>query len=101
MPTLLLERAPALGEGLEHEPRRWLGGAVVTGQTDAHGRFTLDELITSVWEGLAVRAAVSCPVCAGPMVPRRHSGAAQDLEDTSMDAGARSAVCLGCGTRLS
>ncbi|MGH2879442.1 MAG: hypothetical protein ACRDK4_07555 [Solirubrobacteraceae bacterium] len=53
MPTLLLERASALGEGLEHEPRRGLGDAGATGRTDAHGRLTLDDLITSVWEGLA------------------------------------------------
>jgi hypothetical protein len=90
MPTLLLERAPALGEGLEHEPRRGLGDAGVTGQTDAHGRLTLDEIITSVWEGLAVRAAVSCPVCAGPMAS--HTGGGQD---------ALVGMCFDCGARLS
>lgn len=89
MPTLLLERAPALGEGLEHEPRRGLGDAAVTGRTDAHGRLTLDELITSVWEGLAVRGTVSCPVCAGPMP---DDGRAED--------GLLCGTCLDCGTRL-
>lgn len=91
MPTLLLERAPTLGEGLEHEPRRGLGDAGVTGQTDAHGRLTLDDLITSVWEGLAVRGTVSCPVCAGPML----STAPEDGAD------APAGICFGCGARLS
>jgi hypothetical protein len=91
MPTLLLERAPALGEGLEHEPRRGLGDAGVTGRTDAHGRLTLDEFITSVWEGLAVRGAVSCPVCAGPMVSHAFDGDGDGLNGT----------CVGCGARLS
>jgi hypothetical protein len=90
-PTLLLERAPALlGEGLEHEPRRGLGDAGVTGRTDAHGRLTLDELVTSVWEGLAVRGTVSCPVCGGAMrsIP-------EDDEQSLVGA------CRECGARLS
>jgi hypothetical protein len=94
MPTLLLERAPALGEGLEHDPRRGLGDAVDTGRTDAHGRLTLDDLVTSVWEGLAVRGTVSCPVCAGPMLAE-----VDDLRGTA--AGPLAGVCSGCGTRLS
>ena len=89
MPTLLLERAPALGEGLEHEPRRGLGDAGVTGRTDAHGRLTLDELITSVWEGLAVRGTVSCPICSRPMAKDRRDG-----DD------ALSGACLNCGARI-
>jgi hypothetical protein len=89
MPTLLLERAPALGEGLEHEPRRGLGDAGATGQTDAHGRLTLDEIITSVWEGLAVRATVSCPVCAGPMASHTGGGGQEALVGTCFDCGAR------------
>jgi hypothetical protein len=90
MPTLLLERAPALEEGLEHEPRRGLGDAGVTGRTDAHGRLTLDELITSVWEGLAVRGTVSCPVCSGPMDDTRRDG-----------GGPLVGACPSCGARLS
>jgi hypothetical protein len=91
MPTLLLERAPALGEGLEHEPRRGLGDAGATGRTDAHGRLTLDELITSVWEGLAVRGTVSCPVCSGPMVTHSVDSDGERLTGT----------CIGCGASLS
>ena len=91
MPTLLLEQAPALGEGLEHDPRRGLGDAVDTGRTDAHGRLTLDELITGVWEGLAVRGTVHCPICDGRMAvePLAASGEHDLL-----------GVCSGCGARL-
>lgn len=95
MPTLLLERAPALGEGLEHDPRRGLGDAVDTGRTDAHGRLTLDELLISVWEGLAVRGTVSCPVCAGAMTADPHSGLGKEGRDAYVG------VCAGCGSRLS
>jgi len=93
MPTLLLERAPALGEGLEHDPCRGLGGMVDTGRTGAHGRLTLDERIVSVWEGLAVRGTVSCPVCAGPMV--------LDAGERGDDADPLAGLCADCGSRLS
>jgi hypothetical protein len=89
MTTLLLERSPALEEDFEHDARRRLGGELVSGQADAHGRLTLDDLITSVWEGLAVRATVQCPVCAGPMA------SVPEISD-----GAPTAACLGCGSRL-
>jgi hypothetical protein len=93
MPTLLLEQAPALGEGLEHDPCCGLGGMVDTGRTDAHGRLTLDELIASVWEGLAVRGTVSCPVCAGPMA--LHAGEHGNQTDPLIG------LCTECGARLS
>jgi hypothetical protein len=90
MTTLLLERFPALDEGFERDTRRRLDGALLAGHTDTHGRLTLDDLITSVWEGLAVRATVRCPVCAGPMAfgPRESGGA---------PVGA----CISCRSRLS
>ena len=44
-----------------------MDGALLGEMADVHGRLTLDELITGVWEGLAVRGAVECPVCASPM----------------------------------
>jgi hypothetical protein len=91
MNTLLLERTPALREGFEHDTRRRLGGAPVAGRADAHGRLTLDDLITSVWEGLAVRATVQCPVCAGPMA----SGSRERGVESA------TAACLSCGSRLS
>jgi hypothetical protein len=90
MTTLLLERAPTPDEGLECGTRRWLDGVDATGRTRAHGRLTLGDLITGVWEGLAVRA-VRCPVCAGEMTL-----------DHREDPGAPpSATCAGCGSRLS
>ncbi len=30
---------------------------------------TLDELIMSVWDGLAAQRVVECPVCEGEMIP--------------------------------
>ena len=91
MTTLLLERSPALDEGFERDARRRLDGACTAGTTDAHGRLTLDDVIISVWEGLAVCATVNCPVCESPMVAR------------SAVAGGEAPMgeCLSCGSRLS
>jgi hypothetical protein len=91
MTTLLLERSPALDMGFELDERRRLGRALLAGTTDAHGRLTLDDLITGVWEGLAVRGTVNCPVCASPM-RSRSAGAGSD---------APIGACLSCGSRLS
>jgi hypothetical protein len=33
------------------------------------GEPTLDDLLASVWEGLAAHQAVECPVCRGEMEP--------------------------------
>jgi hypothetical protein len=90
MTTLLLERSPALDEGFEHDARRRPDGARLAGRADAHGRLTLDDLITGVWEGLAVRGAVSCPVCESSM-----AAGSSAHEDTPIGA------CLNCGSRLS
>lgn len=91
MSTLLLERSPVLDEGFERDTPFRLERALFAGTADAHGRLTLDELITGAWEGLAVRGTVTCPVCAGPMTAQgpEHEGDAP--------AGA----CLGCGSQLS
>jgi hypothetical protein len=89
--TLLLERSQALDEGFEHEARRRLDCATIAGRADAHGRLTLDELITSVWEGLAVRATVNCPVCDSPMAADHPEGC------NVPPIGA----CLNCGSCLS
>jgi hypothetical protein len=88
MGTLLLERPRAV-EGDFERHRRNRG--VISGRTDAHGGLTLDDLITSVWQGLAVRAAVTCPVCEGPMA----SGAQGD------EGASPTSACLNCGSRLS
>jgi hypothetical protein len=89
--TLLLERSPALDEGFEGDAHRRLDGVLLAGTTDAHGRLTLDDLIVSAWEGLAVRGTVTCPVCASPMATR------------SLEHGGDAPVgtCLDCGSRLS
>lgn len=91
MTALLLERPQARDDGFECDTRRRLDGALLAGQTDAHGRLTLDDLITGVWEGLAVRGIVNCPVCESPMALR--SPAICDDSPTG--------ACLSCGSRLS
>jgi hypothetical protein len=91
MTTLLLERLPALDEGSERGVRGRLDGALLAGRTDAHGGLTLDDLITGVWEGLAVRDTVNCPVCESPMAS--HSPASREDPLTG--------ACISCGTRLS
>jgi hypothetical protein len=90
MTTLLLERSPALDEGFERDARRRLDGALIAGTTDAHGRLTLDDIITSAWEGLAVRATVNCPVCASTMASRFPAGGGE----------APTGACRSCGSRL-
>jgi hypothetical protein len=90
MSTMLLERSQAFDEGLEHDSRPRLDGALLVGMADAHGRLTLDELITGVWEGLAVRDTVDCPVCASPMALSSHGGS----------DGKQAGSCLGCGSKL-
>jgi hypothetical protein len=64
------------------------------------GEPTLDDLLMDVWEGLSVRRAVRCPVCAGEMRPAagRPAGA--------RPAGARGGAvavghCTDCGATLS
>jgi hypothetical protein len=90
MSTLLLERAPILDEGFEHDRRLCLEDGLLAGTADAHGRLTLDDLITGVWEGLAVRGTVNCPVCESPMASRSTG-------DEHLPTG----TCLDCGSRLS
>jgi hypothetical protein len=38
------------------------------------GESTLDDLLMGVWEGLSIRRAVRCPVCAGEMVRIETAG---------------------------
>jgi hypothetical protein len=89
--TLLLERSPALDEGFERQTRRRLDGVLLAGKTDADGRLTLDDLITGVWKGLAVRGTVNCPLCEGPMASRSPVSG----DDSPVG------TCLSCGSRLS
>jgi hypothetical protein len=49
-----------------------------------HGSLTLEERISSVWEGLQRAGTAECPVCRGPMERAGDSG-----------------HCLRCGSILS
>jgi hypothetical protein len=91
MTTLLLERSPAFDEGFECDAQRRLDDAFIEGTTDAHGRLTLDDLITGVWEGLAVRGTVDCPVCGSRMASR----------SVAISDEAPVAACHSCGSHLS
>ena len=75
MSTLLLERSPAFDEGFERDTRRSAGWGTARGEADAHGRLTLDELITGVWEGLAVRGTVDMSGLCEPDGSRLSHGA--------------------------
>jgi hypothetical protein len=91
MPALLLERPLTLEKGSRQDtPGQLDGNDLLSEQVDAHGRLTLDDLITGVWEGLAVRDTVNCPVCAGPMT----TGSGVEHEEPPTGA------CLNCGSRL-
>jgi hypothetical protein len=54
----------------------------------AHGRLTLDELVSGAWAALGAGAPATCPVCDGPMFPAEGPGGG-------------SAACRGCGSSLS
>jgi hypothetical protein len=90
MSISLLERSPALDQGFERDTRLRLDGALFEGMAGAHGRLTLDELITDVWEGLVVRSTVECPVCTSSMV----------LSSPGGGAGRQTGSCGGCGSQL-
>ena len=51
----------------------------------AHGRLTLDELVSGAWAALGAGAPAACPVCDGPMFP----------------AASGPVACGSCGTELS
>jgi hypothetical protein len=54
---------------------------------DLSGGLTLDDAIVGVWEGLAARVVVACPLCGGVLRPHGSPDA----------VGGR---CGGCGTTL-
>lgn len=91
MSTSLLERSLAFDEGCDERDTSFrLDGALCAGMPGAHGRLTLDELITGVWEGLAVRGTIECPVCTSSMVLSSHGDG----------SGRQTGSCLGCGSKL-
>ena len=51
----------------------------------AHGRLTLDELVSGAWAAIGAGAPAACPICDGAMKPRA-TGPAE---------------CTNCGTQLS
>jgi hypothetical protein len=87
MSTTLLERSREIFRNM-HEPTRPTSkrDAWSVSRTGEHGRLTLDELITGVWEGLAIRDIVHCPACGGAMQSR---------------SAVRAGICSDCGASLS
>jgi hypothetical protein len=90
----------------ENEGDPLMADARYSNWTDAHGGPTLDDLITGVWEGLAVRETVRCPACGGTMAS--HSMALADTGSAAAAASAAArldagdaAACMDCGARLS
>lgn len=82
-----IERPPSLF-GDEPERRGEAAGARGRDCDDGlSGGPTLDEAIVAIWEGLAARATVACPLCGGPLRPRPAGGT----------PGGR---CVDCGTTL-
>jgi hypothetical protein len=54
------------------------------------GEPTLDDVLSSVWEGLTAQSVVTCPVCASEMKPER-----------SRRTGAVRGRCGDCGSTFS
>jgi hypothetical protein len=59
---------------------------------------TLDDLVTSVWEGLAMQCTVRCPACGGAMVSRSAAGTAVSAAEAALSTA--EGDCLDCGVRL-
>lgn len=95
MSTLLLEQPPVaahyFGYGPPDPDDRQEDSAYTLERVGTYDALTLDDLVTGVWEGLAARATVSCPVCTGPIT----SGS------NGLNAETRAGVCRSCGSRLS
>jgi hypothetical protein len=60
----------------------------------AGGEPTLDDVLASVWEGLAARAAAGCPVCGGRMEPAHAAREGRERAQVT-------ARCTSCGSSLS
>jgi hypothetical protein len=90
MSTLVLERPQHVGGVFERDRGRPVADTPLSDRTERYGRLTLDDLITGVWEGLAVRGSAGCPACSGTMKPRSVTR-----------GGACEGACGDCGARLS
>jgi hypothetical protein len=49
-------------------------GALHPVSANSSGGLTLDDLVTSVWEGLAAFETARCPACGGAMAPHHIAG---------------------------
>ncbi len=74
---------PSTDEALAFEEEREPAGARVLRL--AHGRLTLDELVSGAWAAIGAGFPAACPVCDGPMSPN----------------GSAPAACGNCGAELS
>jgi hypothetical protein len=91
MTTLVLDREQLfVQEVFESDNDGFTADVGNSNRMDAYGGLTLDDLITGVWEGLAVRDTVHCPACGGTMVSRCAPQGASCQGD-----------CIDCGARLS
>ena len=72
-PTLLdlLEEAAVAAPAAAPVP----AAAPASPAPDLAGERTLEDLVLGAWEELAVARTASCPLCAGPLVPRFGAGA--------------------------
>lgn len=72
MTVLTAERIERPRSFFGRRPQRSASAACDTARKrdgDLGGGLTLDDAIVDVWEGLAARAAVACPLCHGPLRP--------------------------------
>jgi hypothetical protein len=72
----------------EDDARRWFAAAGFADQqpdgfASRDARLTLEERISSVWEGLSSTGTADCPVCRGTLERAGHRG-----------------VCTSCGSSL-
>ena len=79
----------ALLPNRQHAPRVAAAPELFAQAIAGHPTTGGDDLITGVWEGLAVHNSVHCPVCGGTMVSR--SAARADV---------REGGCGDCGAKL-
>lgn len=82
-----IERPASLFGPHEPEPRTPAKAAARRRDGDLSGGPTLDDAVVGVWEGLAARVVVACPLCGGALRPHLAPDA----------VGGR---CDGCGTTL-
>jgi hypothetical protein len=88
MATLALPDQPSLLDLVE-EPPTPTPAPVPAAPAPPFGQRTLEDVVLGAWEALAVDRTTSCPLCAGPLLPRYGAGA--------RPVGSR---CADCATEL-